>query len=81
VTSKNTTPPANADLNNRLLDEKEAAMYLGFSPRSLQNWRVRGEGPRFIKVSARSVRYRMPDLLAWIEKRTRQSTSDWGIFS
>ncbi|MDA5193883.1 helix-turn-helix transcriptional regulator [Govanella unica] len=61
---------------HRLLNEKEAAILLGFTIRALQNWRVRGGGPRFVKVSARSVRYRPDDLQQWIEDRLVSSTSD-----
>ena len=38
--------------------------------RALQNWRLRGGGPRYVKVGSRSVRYRQSDLLKWIEDRT-----------
>ena len=58
-----------------LIDERKAADILCYSVRALQNWRCRGGGPRFIKVSGRSVRYRRRDLLAWIEERTVSSTS------
>ncbi|WP_373460369.1 helix-turn-helix transcriptional regulator [Pseudokordiimonas caeni] len=61
---------------NRLIGEKEAASYLGFSVRALQNWRVRGGGPKFVKISARAVRYRYSDLDAWTENRLVISTSE-----
>ena len=60
---------------DRLLDERRAAELLCYSPRALQNWRLRGGGPKFVKVSARSVRYRVRDLLDWIDARTVHSTS------
>ena len=44
--------------------ETEAAEFLGHSVRALQNWRSRGGGPEFIRVSARSIRYRRRDLIA-----------------
>ena len=62
-------------LDDRLIDEKEAARFLCYSVRALQNWRHRGGGPRFVKVSARSVRYRKSDLLMWIEDRTVTHTT------
>ncbi|MBD3676960.1 MAG: helix-turn-helix domain-containing protein [Rhodobacteraceae bacterium] len=65
---------AEAELD-RLVNEHEAADMLCYSVRALQNWRCRGGGPKFIKVSGRSVRYRRRDLLAWIEERTVSSTS------
>ncbi len=59
-----------------LLAEKEAAKILGFSERTLQKWRVLGDGPLFVRVSARAVRYRLVDLNKWVEERLRISTSD-----
>ncbi|PCJ42306.1 MAG: hypothetical protein COA81_05920 [Alphaproteobacteria bacterium] len=38
------------DYLTRMINEHEAANYIGHSVRSLQNWRVRGGGPKFIKV-------------------------------
>jgi excisionase family DNA binding protein len=62
-----------------LLTETEAAHLLGFSVRTLQAWRVRGGGPRFVKVSARCVRYQREDLEEWVRERVRRSTSDSGL--
>jgi len=64
------------DYYDRLIDEREAAQYLGYTARALQNWRVRGGGPRFVKVSARSIRYRRRDLIEWAEARLVGSTSE-----
>lgn len=61
-----------------LLTEKQAARFLGFSARTLQSWRSRGGGPRYVSVSPRCVRYRPEDLRRWIEERVRTSTSDPG---
>lgn len=73
--SKPQKPEFTSDLD-RLIDERAAADILCYSVRALQNWRHRGGGPRFIKVSARSVRYRKRDLVAWIEERTIAHTSE-----
>ncbi|MHA7826185.1 MAG: helix-turn-helix transcriptional regulator [Roseovarius sp.] len=61
---------------NRLVTEYEAADMLCYSVRALQNWRHRGGGPRFVKVSSRSVRYRIADILEWIDERTVAHTSE-----
>lgn len=61
---------------NRLINEKEAALFLGYTVRALQNWRIRGGGPKFVKVSARSIRYRFRDLLTWSESLLVSSTSE-----
>ena len=45
-------------LTQSLVNENVAAKYLGLSPRTLQNWRVRGGGPLFVRISNRSIRYR-----------------------
>jgi len=60
---------------DQLLNEKQAASILCYTQRALQNWRVRGGGPRYVKVSARSIRYRRRDLTSWVEKRLRAHTS------
>lgn len=64
------------DYLDRLIDENEAAAFIGYSVRALQGWRVKGGGPRFIKVSSRSIRYRRRDLIEWAESRLRASTSE-----
>lgn len=69
----NTHHPAYYD---RLVNEKEAAAFLGYTVRALQNWRIRGGGPKFVKVSARSIRYRFRDLLEWSESLLVSSTSE-----
>ena len=71
-----TPSPADPDYLDRLITEVEAAEFLGYTVRALQNWRVRGGGPAFIRVSARSIRYRRRDLIAWTESRLARSTSD-----
>ena len=60
---------------DQLLTEKEAAELICYTPRALQNWRVRGGGPKYVKVSARSIRYQLRDVLSWIEDRKRGNTS------
>lgn len=66
MTPKHDTP----DYLDRLMNENEAAAFLSYSVRALQNWRVRGGGPKYVKVSARSIRYRRRDLIAWVDERT-----------
>jgi hypothetical protein len=59
-----------------LVDEREAADLLGFTPRFLQVRRQTGDGPPFVRVSSRAIRYRPEDLRAWAADRLRTSTSD-----
>lgn len=60
---------------DQLLNEVAAAEFLDYSVRALQNWRNRGGGPLFIRVSARSIRYRRRDLIAWANERVVANTS------
>jgi predicted DNA-binding transcriptional regulator AlpA len=50
-----------------LLTQMETAELIKYSPRSLEGLRRKGEGPPYVKLSARSIRYRRADVLAWIE--------------
>ena len=63
---------------DRLLSPRQAADFLGLTPRFLEMRRFRGGGPPFIRVSGRCVRYLSSDLRAWVEDRRRTSTSDTG---
>lgn len=70
--------PANQntqDHYDQLINEQVAAGFLGYTVRALQNWRVRGGGPDFVKVSSRSIRYRRRDLIAWADERIVSNTS------
>jgi hypothetical protein len=63
------------DYLDRLVNENEAATFIGYTIRALQGWRVKGGGPKFVKVSARSIRYRRRDLIEWAESLLKTSTS------
>ncbi len=48
----------------RAVDEKAAADLLGYSVKTLQNWRCARRGPPYLKTTGgRSIRYRIGDLL------------------
>ena len=65
-------------VSESLLTEAQAARLLNFTPRFLQARRARGDGPPFVSISARAIRYRRSDLLDWIESRIRTNNSDRG---
>ena len=48
-----------------LLDTVAAAALLAVTPRTLTNWRNKRQGPAFVKVGKRAVRYRISDLEAF----------------
>jgi hypothetical protein len=62
-------------VNTCLLTTKQAADWLGYKPRMLEARRFRGDGPLFIRISARAVRYRLQDLQNWVNTRICSSTS------
>ena len=62
-----------------LIGEEVAAKFLSLTIRTLQGWRYKGGGPRYVRVSARCIRYRRADLRVWAEARLRTSTSDIGL--
>jgi excisionase family DNA binding protein len=59
------------------LTTKAAAEKLTLKKTTLEAWRCRGGGPKFIKIG-RAVRYRPEDLDAFIESSVRESTSAEG---
>ena len=61
-----------------LLDTKAAAPRIGVTPGTLENWRVKGVGPIFIKTPGLrgKVLYDPADIEAWKEANRFQSTSE-----
>ena len=66
-------PIARVDLE--LLTPKEAAVFLRVSASFLAKARMRGDGPRYRKLS-RSVRYSKADLLLWLKACAKTSTAE-----
>jgi len=64
--------------NPILVDEREAADLIGMTPRFMQARRSQGDGPPYVKISSRCIRYRPEDLRTWAAERIRQSTADPG---
>lgn len=58
-----------------LLDPRAAALRLAVAPQTLAKWRCTGGGPRFIRLSARMIRYRARDVDAWLAARTASHTT------
>ena len=47
----------------------EAASLLSVSLSLLKKWRMRGDGPRFVRLGGRAIGYRRTDLSDWIAER------------
>ena len=67
--------PTNSPASLPLMSEAEAAEFLGYTTRFLQERRRRGQGPKFVRISQRAIRYRPEDIRAWIESKL---CSGWG---
>lgn len=61
-------------MSARLLTNAEAAERLGVSPRTLEDWRLRGRGPVYRKLGRRLVRYSGSDLDCYIAACGRTNT-------
>lgn len=61
-----------------LLDTRAAAPRVGVAASTLENWRVLGVGPKFIKTPGRrgKVLYDPADIEAWKAANRYQSTSE-----
>ena len=68
ATTSPSPPPANSD-PDAALNESQAANLLGVSVRTLQAWRLRGRGPRYIKIG-RAVRYQRWVLVSFQAEHT-----------
>ena len=62
-------------MTDRLLTTTEAAERLGTTRRTLEAWRLTGEGPTFRKLGARMVRDSPEDLTAFVEAGARLNTA------
>ena len=66
----NVTPPADTlagDSNPpALLTPAETAALLRVNTRRLERWRANGEGPSFVKMTAKAILYRRSDIEAFI---------------
>ncbi len=73
IKAERPTAPTSRDA---LLPVKDLGRQLNKSPRTLDNWRTAGKGPRFIKTGPRGVLYQWGDVLDWLDGRKVSSTSE-----
>jgi len=52
---------------DRLMTEKEVHKILGIGLSTLQQWRLRGKGPKFCRLGGKMIRYRESDVRAYID--------------
>jgi predicted site-specific integrase-resolvase len=62
-------------MQDTFLNQARLANRWQLSPRTLERWRWKGEGPPFVKIGGRVV-YRMDDILAYEQAQARRSTAE-----
>jgi hypothetical protein len=66
---------------DRFIDEKSVALLLDVSTGYLANLRCHGGGPRYYNLGkpgrGRCIRYRIADVLTWVESRAATATSEY----
>lgn len=63
---------------NDLLSTAEVADWFGCSVQWLEIGRGKDYGPRFVRITARTIRYRRADVVAWLKARSHKSTAEYG---
>jgi predicted DNA-binding transcriptional regulator AlpA len=53
----------------RLLDEQDVAEMLNVSVAVIRRWRLSKQGPKFLKLGRAVHKYRLEDVLRWLESR------------
>lgn len=66
-----TPAPAPSGPDAEYIDDRQLAAWLGMSRETIQQQRCRGEGPPFIKVARKAVRYHVPTVRAWLKDQQR----------
>lgn len=62
---------------NRPLSSNEVAELFGIHPVTVDQWRVRGDGPRYFSPpGTRRVWYSEVDVLLWLARGVKHSTSE-----
>jgi predicted DNA-binding transcriptional regulator AlpA len=66
-----TTDTSTSTSTTTLLDARAVARWLDVSARTLAAWRLRRQGPPYVRVG-RLVRYRCADVETWILRQTQE---------
>ena len=56
-----------SEYKKQFLTEREVARLLGFTIRTVQEWRIMKRGPKAHRFGSKGVRYKLSDLNQWIE--------------
>ena len=59
------------------LNTKQLADWLGVSVQWLEIGRCKGYGPPYRRIGQKAIRYRVGDVLPWLEERYHKSTAEY----
>ncbi len=59
----------------KLLTPAAVSDLLGVAERTLERWRITGEGPRYVKLTRKVVRYLADDLATFVAERVKANTA------
>ena len=65
---------------SELLDNEQTAALLGIKPNTLEIWRTKGRGPKFVKFGQTKqspIRYQRSVVLRWLHEQSFASTSSY----
>lgn len=62
-----------------LVAPAEVAEYLGVTTQALAVMRMNGDGPEFIRVNTRTIRYRWSAVEEWINTNTHKTTDAYHV--
>ena len=62
-------------MGSTLLTAEEVAQRLGVSVKALERWRGNGAGPAYVRLSSKTIRYRVEDVSGFVAGRVRASTA------
>jgi predicted DNA-binding transcriptional regulator AlpA len=64
-----------SSVQQEYLTTDEAAQLCGFTRAAFNQRRLRGDGPPYIKVGPRCIRYKRRDVLTWLDSRARPAAT------
>lgn len=59
-----------------VMDTKQLSKVLGVPVPTIATWRHNGNGPRFLRLGGRVIRYRKTDVLRWIASSVVETTGE-----
>ena len=63
--------PAKKVRDAHLLTTANVANVLGFAPETVKRWRRSGDGPPFVRVGSKGIRYKPDDVWDWLKTTER----------